>query len=167
MYRLYGRSLAFALLGVACAAPALPPAVTMTIEAPPAPTPSTDPPPGDALLAPVCVQYALYGHLEVYPRPPAFDAAARAFDQGTAAYLGGRFLPAAYDFLAAASRFLAADDVADRRWSYENAAHAFVMANLRDTARVRLLAAAAHDPVLAVELQKLADDLPPGCAGGE
>jgi hypothetical protein len=57
--------------------------------------------------------------------------------------------------MAAATSFLAAEDVQDRRWSYENAAHAFAAAGALDEARAALLGAADHDPELAPDIRRI------------
>jgi len=110
-----------------------------------------------------CPVYVLYGRFEAKPRTPSFDAAARAFDAALDEDRAGRHLSAAHGFTIAATHFLEAGDVEDRRWSYENAVSEWAMADRLDEARIALERAAATDPELAPEILRLRDELPTPC----
>jgi hypothetical protein len=165
-------------LATACKASVLTPTVHLDVQPPaPSPLPSSQSAeampspsakagttPADGLsLKPIGCLYGLFGRFEAVPRPPAFDGGARAFDQATKNYEERRFLAAARDFMAASTNFLAADDVKDRRWSYNNATYSFAVAGAVDEGRAALLKAAVHDPALALELRQLASSLPDMC----
>jgi hypothetical protein len=86
-----------------------------------------DPPPPATPTVPAriaCPLYELYVRHEASPRSPAFDAAAKAFDQATADYAAKRYREAELGFLRAADAFQAAGDEADRTWAAGNATSA-------------------------------------------
>jgi hypothetical protein len=101
------------------------------------------------------------------PVPAVFDEAEAAFERGRIAYEEKAYRAAAEAFMDAARRLRIARGepywetfVADRMWSYRNAASAWAMADALDEARRALGAAIEEDADCAEPLAELLAHLP-------